>query len=112
MWIRGENGVVHVMDVPLPLGVQHRLDKGDLTRVNPDGSPWATPGIVEVEPPYGDLPPDAPPLPKRSEGRQVWQKFAVSQGIDPEAASSMSKADLISALAPPTGDDESEQEQL
>jgi hypothetical protein len=34
MWILGENGMLHVFDVPLPPGIQHRLDRGDLTRVH------------------------------------------------------------------------------
>lgn len=95
MWIRGENGALHCMDVPLPPGIQHRLDRGDLTRVNEDGSPWHEPGEEVLEPPRGDLPPDAPPLPKRTENRAVWTEFAVSQGMDRETAAGMTKAELV-----------------
>ena len=98
MWIRGENGAVHLMDVPLPLGIQSRLDRGDLVRVNEDGTPWHEPRFVEAEPPLGDLPPDAPALPKRAENRATWTEFAVSQGMDREAANSMTKAELIDAF--------------
>jgi hypothetical protein len=100
MWIRGENGAIHVMDVPLPLGIQSRLDRGDLVRVNEDGTPWHEAGFVEAEPPYGDLPPDAPALPKRAENRATWTEFAVSQGMDREQAASMTKAELIEAFTP------------
>lgn len=104
MWIRGENGTLHLMDVPLPLGIQSRLDRGDLSRVNADGTPWHEPGFVEAEPPRGDLPPDAPALPKRAENRAVWTEFAVSQGMDRETASSMTKAELIEAFTPQVGE--------
>lgn len=100
MWIRGENGMLHLFDLPLPSGIESRLDRGDLTRVNEDGSPWQEPGFVEEEPPYGDLPPDAPALPKRAENRATWTEFAVSQGMDRETANSMTKAELIEAFTP------------
>lgn len=40
VYIRGENGVVVKHDLPLPPGVQDRLGRGQLHRVNADGSPW------------------------------------------------------------------------
>jgi hypothetical protein len=95
MWIRGENGALHLMDVPLPLGIQSRLDRGDLVRVNEDGTPWHEPNFEELAPPLGDLPPDAPALPKRAENRATWTEFAVSQGMDREQAASMTKAELV-----------------
>ena len=104
MFIMGENGSLQVFDVPLPLGIQHRLDKGDLVRVNEDGTPWIAPGEPVVEPPRGDLPPDAPPLPKKTDNRAVWTEFAVSQGLDREEAASMTKAELIERFTPPTGE--------
>lgn len=101
MWVRGENGALHLFDVPLPLGIQHRLDRGDLVRVHEDGTPWDEPGEAELAPPLGDLPPEAPQLPKRAENRDVWTEFAVSQGMGREQAASMTKAELIEALTPP-----------
>jgi hypothetical protein len=100
IWIRGENGALHRMDVPLLPGIQDRLDRGDLTRVNDDGTPWIEPGEEPLEPPRGDLPPDAPPLPKRTDNRATWTEFAVSQGMDRETAAGMTKAQLIEALSP------------
>lgn len=98
LWIKGENGSLQVFDLPLPLGIQDRLDRGDLTRVNKDGSPWHEPDEEVLEPPHGDLPPDAPPLPKKTENRATWVEFAVSQGMDREQAASMTKAELIEVL--------------
>ena len=95
MWLLGENGAVLVFDVPLPFGVAHRLHRGDLTRVHPDGSPWSD--TPEPEPPM-EGPADAPPLPKRTENRAVWTDFAIGQGMDREQAATMTKAELIEAL--------------
>lgn len=100
MWVRGENGSLQVFDVPLPLGIESRLNTGDLVRVNEDGTPWHEPGEPVVEPPRGDLPPDAPPLPKKTENRAVWTEFAVSQGMDREEAAAMTKAELIDRFTP------------
>lgn len=99
MWIRGENGALHVFDVPLPFGIQHRLDHGELVRVNADGSAWVEPDEEVLEPPLGDLLPDAPPLPKRTDSRAVWSEFAISQGMDRAAVAGMSKNQLIDALS-------------
>lgn len=104
MWIRGENGALNLFDVPLPLGIESRLNRGDLVRVNPDGTPWHEAGEEAVEPPLGDMPPDAPPLPKKTDNRAVWTEFAVSQGMDRTQAASMTKAELIEAHTPPTGE--------
>lgn len=99
MWILGENGMLHVFDVPLPPGIQHRLDRGDLTRVREDGSPWVA--EAQLAPPLGDLPPDAPPLPKRAEPRAAWVEFAVSQGMGREQAAAMTKNELVEAFTAP-----------
>lgn len=96
IWVLGESGVLQVFDVPLPAGVQHRLDRGDLTRVHENGTPWGA--RHEMEPPRGDLPPDAPPLPKRADSRSVWVEFAVSQGVGREQAASMTKNELVDAF--------------
>jgi len=101
IWFLGENGMLHVHDLPLPPGVQHRLDRGDLVRAHEDGTRWTEPaGEVEDVPP-----PDAPPLPKRTANRQVWTDFAISQGMDRAAAASATKADLIATFTSnPDGD--------
>jgi hypothetical protein len=96
MWIRGENGAVHLFDLPLPLGIAKRLDRGDLARVEADGSPWVE--RDEPEPAEVVEVPDAPPLPKRAESRAVWAQFAVSQGMPRAEAATATKADLIALL--------------
>ena len=105
MWIRGENGMLNVFDLPLPPGIQSRLGRGDLTRVNEDGTPWADPDEEILEPPLVDrLPTDAPPLPKKTDNRATWTEFAVSQGMDRETAAGMTKAELIDAFTQPDGE--------
>lgn len=98
MWIRGENGALHCMDVPLPPGIAHRLNRGDLTRVFEDGTPWVEPSDSEESESGPAAPVDAPPLPKRTDNRAVWTEFAVSQGMDRATAVGMTKAELIEAL--------------
>lgn len=95
VWLLGENGAVLVFDVPLPFGVAHRLNRGDLTRVNPDGSPWTD---APDPTPAPDVAEDAPPLPKKTDNRATWTEFAVTQGMDRDQAASMTKAELIEAL--------------
>lgn len=120
VFIRGENGMVNPFDVPVPHHIATRLAKGDLVRVNEDGSPWAPDGTPSV-PPAGDGAPaaaglsgdagsstggedsDLPPLPAQSASRAVWQEYAVGQGMDPDEAAGMTKAQLVTRLteAPP-----------
>jgi hypothetical protein len=102
MWVRGENGHLLLFNRDkLPLGIQHRLDRGDLQRVNADGSRWTgddeDDGGEELPP----GPADAPPLPKKGDTRQVWQDFAVAQGLPLDEAAHMSKTELIEALTGP-----------
>lgn len=47
--LRGEGGGVFAFDLPLPEGVQCRVDRQELVRVNADGTPWVEP--VEPEKP-------------------------------------------------------------
>ncbi len=97
IWFLGENGALHVHDLPLPEGLQHRLDRGDLVRVNEDGTPWT--GDDDPDELVDVPPPDAPPLPKLTAHRRTWIDFAISQGMDREQANNLSKAELVGALA-------------
>jgi hypothetical protein len=91
--VRGEGGAVMYFgdDAALPEGIAHRLERGDLVRVNPDGSPFgdAAPEITD------EKPPDAPALPSVRENRAAWTEFAVSQGMDHGQAAAMSKTQLV-----------------
>lgn len=92
MWVLGENGTLNLFDVPLPPGIAHRLERGDLTRVNEDGSPWSPEPKVPGD---GPLPDGAPALPKRSASQKTWADFAVSQGMDEAKAAAMTRDDLV-----------------
>lgn len=94
IWLRGESGALLSFSLPLHPGIRHRLDTGDLVRVNEDGTPWAEPDD-EPDEPEDVPPPDAPALPDRKATRAVWAEFAISQGMDREQAASMTRAQLI-----------------
>jgi hypothetical protein len=38
--VRGEGGGIFRMTLPLHPAIQARMDAGEITRVNEDGSPW------------------------------------------------------------------------
>ena len=105
--LRGESSVVCSFSLPLHPHIQGRLDKGDLVRVNVDGSPWVAPDEPGTEPeaPSGPLPDGAPPLPKRNESRAVWQQFAIGQGMDRDKAAAMTKAELVEEFTKPRDGD-------
>lgn len=97
---RGENGAAMYFDGPVPESIARRIARGDLPRINPDGTPWEDPGPGDdSEPPPAELPPDAPPLPSVQENRPVWTEFAISQGMDRAEANSLTKAQLIEAFS-------------
>ncbi|MCG6499458.1 hypothetical protein [Kitasatospora sp. A2-31] len=88
--VRGEGGMVIAMDLPLPEPIAERLVKGQLTRVNEDGSPY-------VEAPTEGVPslPDKPPA--KTDPKATWVGWAVANGADPDEADGMTKGDLIEA---------------
>lgn len=83
VYIRGENGSVIPHDLPLPLGIQDRLDRGYLQ-------------LVELEVDPAD---DAPQLerPAASALKADWVAYAVAIDPDlkPDDADAMTKADLV-----------------
>jgi hypothetical protein len=91
--IQGENGLLCGIweESALPDGIRHRLERGDLTRISPDGKAWQEPAEDAEDVP----PPDAPALPKRTESRAVWQEFAENQGMDAGKAAVLTRAELI-----------------
>lgn len=90
--IRGEGGLVLAHDLPLGEGIGHRLESGQLVRVNEDGSPWTAPADAEVDPDAGVVS-TVKPDPKAT--KVAWVGWAVSQGAKPDDAEAMTKADLI-----------------
>lgn len=87
--ILGEGGGVFELSLPLHESVADRLAKGHLRRVHPDGSPY-----VEGERPEGvpSLPESRPAL---NAVKAEWVGWAVVQGLKPDEAEALTKADLI-----------------
>lgn len=89
VYVRGEGGSVIAMDLPLPEAIADRLTKGQLRRVNADGSLYAP----------ADDDPAAPALPDRAPAQAApkaeWIGWAVANGADPDAVEGLTKADLI-----------------
>lgn len=88
----GEGGVVFEMDLPLPEGVAQRLERGDLRRVNADGTPYECP-VEPVEPAEED--PFAVKRPADGAGKQDWVTYAVSKGATVNEANGFTKLELI-----------------
>lgn len=89
IYIKGEGGMVIKMDLPLPSHIAQRLTKGQIHRVNADGTPYT--GLESAGPVQG------PPLtqPAQSAQKADWVGWAVVCGADAEEADAMTKADLI-----------------
>lgn len=102
-FFRGSGGVVHEMTLPLAEVYADQVTRGQLTRVNPDGSPFTGEADGAAE---GAAPSERP---AQSAQKSEWVGWAVAQGADPEEAAGMTKADLIEKYgrdaAPPAGDD-------
>lgn len=108
IYVRGEGGGIHAMDLPLPEPIAERLRKGMLQRVNEDGSPYVEP--VDEEPTGAGKVPDpgtqAPGLPltepSKTANKPDWVGWAVVKGATPEEADGMTKADLIEKYGTPS----------
>lgn len=99
IYVRGEGGGIHAMDLPLPEPIMDRLTKGLLRRVNEDGTPY-----VERE---DDGVPTLPTeQPVKTAPKAEWVGWAVSQGADPEDAEGMTKADLVELYGGDSGSDQ------
>lgn len=90
IYVRGENGLKHKMDLPLPEHVADRLTKGYLQRVNEDGSDYVAPADGS------DLTSGLPARPSTAAPKAEWVGFVVNAyGMAPDAAEAMTKQDLI-----------------
>lgn len=106
IYVRGEGGGIHAMDLPLPEPIEERLRKGMLVRVNEDGSPYRGGGVDENGRPFMPAPGQqvqAPPLtqPAKAASKADWVGWAVVRGAGPEEADGMTKADLIEKYGTP-----------
>ena len=86
---RSESGQQIHMDLPLPDHMADKVTKGQLVRVNDDGSPYtgeaadASEGAAVTE------------RPAQSASKAAWVGWAVHLGADPDEAEALTKADLI-----------------
>jgi hypothetical protein len=87
--ILGEGGTVFELSLPLHETIAEKLAKGHIRRVQPDGTPF-------VE---GDRPEGVPALPESRPAlnavKAEWVGWAVVQGLKPDEAEALTKADLI-----------------
>jgi hypothetical protein len=98
--VRGEGGQIIEMTLPLPEPIADRLTKGQLRRVNADGSPYT--GLDEpsaadtVEEQGSALTRGVTPRPDKGARKAEWVGWAVGvHGMDPEKAEGMTKQDLM-----------------
>ena len=92
--LRGENGALLTVSLPMHFSIQDRFDKGELTEVAPDGSTR-----LEYQPPADSQPAAMTvaaemPLPKRAAPQTEWADYAVAQGMDPAEAAGMKRDEL------------------
>ncbi|WP_319054798.1 hypothetical protein [Streptomyces europaeiscabiei] len=97
IYIRGEGGGIHAMDLPLHESVQDRLSRGLIHRVNEDGSHYtgsepapADPGApaTPAEPTAGRPAVNAP--------KSEWIAHVVARGLmSADDAANLTKVDLI-----------------
>lgn len=78
--------------LPLPEGVAHRLAKGQVRRVNEDGTSWVPEAEVAHAPEQGV---SAPTRPAVNDPKARWVEWAVANGADADEAEAMTKSDLI-----------------
>jgi hypothetical protein len=90
IYVRGEGGGIHPMDLPLPESIADRLAKGSLRRVNEDGSPY-----VEADDSAASAPGPPTERPAQSAPKAAWVGWAVTNGADPDEAEALTKTDLI-----------------
>ncbi|MFZ3494619.1 hypothetical protein ACODT5_15570 [Streptomyces sp. 5.8] len=98
IYLRGEGGAIHAMDLPLHESIADRYARGQLVRVHQDGSPF-TEGLTARAPAEsGDEPPAPEPAgrPAQAAPKAEWIAYVVGQGhLSAEDAANLTKADLI-----------------
>ncbi|MFE5628473.1 hypothetical protein [Streptomyces sp. NPDC056543] len=88
IYVLGEGGGIHAMDLPLSEPIADRLAKGQLRRVNEDGTPYDE----QADDGVPTLPTEAP---AKNAPKADWVGWAVANGADPEDAEGSTKGDLI-----------------
>ncbi|MFD9905628.1 hypothetical protein [Streptomyces sp. NPDC059063] len=101
IYLRGEGGGIHAMDLPLHESIQQRLERGQLRRVNADGTPLtAPPAPADADAEEGGDRPEqaaaAAGRPPVNAPKADWIAYVVSQGqLSFEDAANLTKADLV-----------------
>ena len=93
IYVRGEGGAIFVMDLPLPEAIADRLDKGQIKRVDSDGSPYSGAGRAAEQ--GSALTEGSVPRPGARAGKDDWVLWAAAvHGLSTEDAEAMTKAQL------------------
>lgn len=94
IYVRGEGGAILAMDLPLPEGIEQRVEQGLIRRVNADGSPHA--GTDRVPGASGSaLTQGVSPRPAKAAPKSEWVTWACAvHGYSPQEADALSKAAL------------------
>lgn len=97
IYVRGEGGAIFAMDLPLPEAIADRLAKGQIKRVNRDGSPYAgtDPVTTRAAEQGSALTEGLVPRPGARASKDDWVLWAMAVHALPEAdAEAMTKAQL------------------
>lgn len=87
-FFRGGGGSIFEMDLPLPEVMAEQVTRGQLSRVNEDGSPYEAHGAMDLT--SGEF-----RVPGKNAPKNEWVGYAVSQGMSVDDADAMTKNDLI-----------------
>jgi hypothetical protein len=94
-YFRGEGGVIWPMALPLPKVMAQKVTKGQLRRVNSDGTPYKD---TDAEVAGGET----PARPAQSAPKAEWVGYAVrAHGLGVDDAEAMTKQDLIERFSAP-----------
>lgn len=108
IYVRGEGGAVFAMDLPLPEAIADRFERGQLVRVNADGSPYVgarTPVQAPASAKGSALTSGQVPRPGARAGKDDWVLWAAAvHGLDTEQAEAMTKAQLQELPEQPSPD--------
>jgi len=108
IYIRGEGGGIHAMDLPLHESVQDRLSRGLIQRINADGSHYmGAPAPVQEPAPAkaSALTGGQVPRPGARAGKDDWVLWAAAvHGLSTEAAQAMTKGQLQELPEQPSPD--------
>lgn len=95
IYVRGEGGAIFAMDLPLPEAIAERLAKGQIKRVNRDGSPYSGADLARAAEQGSALTEGLVPRPGARAGKDDWVLWAMATHAIPEAdAEAMTKAQL------------------